>query len=80
MLEEESTVAGLFLMTAILVLVVFYFTYMFIWRNIKKYLQQINDNSRRIREQEEKLKYKEDFHNLDKRLSMVEAKHGKRTN
>lgn len=79
-LEEESSITGLFLLTAILILVIFYFIYMSVWRNIKKYLQQINNNNKKIKELEEKLKYKEDFYNLDKRLSIVEAKHGKRAN
>lgn len=76
--KESSNTAGFIILTSIFVFIVFYFIYTFVWVKVKKYINQINDNSKKIEEIGKTLDYKEHFHQLDKRVSALEMNMKKR--
>ncbi|MBI2139962.1 hypothetical protein HYU14_03490 [Candidatus Woesearchaeota archaeon] len=75
---ESSNIAGFIILTSIFVFIAFYFVYTFVWVKVKKYINQISDNSKRIEEIGKTLDYKEQFHQFDKRVSALEMHMKKR--
>ena len=76
--EKETSISGLFLITAILMFIVFYFIYSFIGIKIKEYTNVIKINKSEIQEIKKKLKYMENIHSLDKRINILENDREKR--
>ena|SRR3989344_5326751 len=77
--EENTSIAGIAFFGIILLSIALYFVYLFIWSQVKNYLSTIEQNTRRINHLEKTLKYQHDFHQLDKRVSIIES-HEKRSN
>lgn len=79
--KEETTAVGLISLIAIFGVILFYFIYFFIWKKLERYENKTKMLEIRMKEIETKLDYKENFYKLEKRISLVEEKHGKkRTN
>ena len=76
--EDETNLVGIVLLSAIALSVGIYFTYTFFWSKLKRYIFLIEQGNKRINELERSLKYKDDFYQLEKRLSLVEMRMGKK--